>query len=255
MSAPPMNASARFPPEPVPGAVPQEPEGQLPEWPEDRGQDDEAGVATGLTTVVRPTQVRGEQRDAEEDEHRADADPQEHRGRPLGAEEAVEDGREADRGEDGANGTRKRARRDGGSVAPSRTAAMGGTLVARTAGRRLATRVTTTPTTIATITVRHWKRRPVLGRVKPARSKSQNRSLASPNPSRSPVSEASDADHERLDDDRAEHLPARGTDRPQRRELARALGDRDRERVGDHEGADEERDATERRAGRSESRR
>ena len=34
---------------------------------------------------------------------------------------------------------RKRAKRDGGSVAPSRTAAIGGTRVARIAGRRLAT--------------------------------------------------------------------------------------------------------------------
>ena len=43
-----------------------------------------------------------------------------------------------------------------------------------------------------------------------------------------------------------EHLPPRGAERAQRRELARALGDRDRERVRDHEAADEERDAAER---------
>ena len=39
-------------------------------------------------------------------------------------------------------GIRKRANRHGGSVAPSRTAAIGGTRVARNAGRRLATSVT-----------------------------------------------------------------------------------------------------------------
>ena len=43
-----------------------------------------------------------------------------------------------------------------------------------------------------------------------------------------------------------QQLAARGADRPQRRELARPLGDRDRERVEDDEGADEERDAGER---------
>ena len=52
-------------------------------------------------------------------------------------------------------------------------------------------------------------------------------------------------DDERLEDDRAENLPPRGADRPQRRELARALGDGDRERVEDDERADEERDAGE----------
>ena len=39
---------------------------------------------------------------------------------------------------------------------------------------------------------------------------------------------------------------ARGADRPGRRELTRALRDRDRERVRDHEAADEERDPAER---------
>ena len=42
-----------------------------------------------------------------------------------------------------------------------------------------------------------------------------------------------------------ENLPPRRADRPQRRELARPLGDGDRERVEDDEGADEERDGGE----------
>ena len=54
-----------------------------------------------------------------------------------------------------------------------------------------------------------------------------------------------EADDERLEDHRAEDLPPRGADRPQRRELARALGDGDREGVEDDERADEERDAGE----------
>ncbi len=53
------------------------------------------------------------------------------------------------------------------------------------------------------------------------------------------------AEHEALGDDRAQDLAARGAERPQERELARALGDGDREGVEDDERADEERDAGE----------
>ena len=45
--------------------------------------------------------------------------------------------------------------------------------------------------------------------------------------------------------DRAEHLTPRGAEGAQRGELTHALGDGDRERVGDHEAADEQRDAAE----------
>ena len=55
-----------------------------------------------------------------------------------------------------------------------------------------------------------------------------------------------EADHERLDEHGPHDLPPRGADRAQGGELARPLGDRDRERVRDHERADEERDAAER---------
>ena len=85
---------------------------------------------------------------------------------------------------------RKRAKRDSGNVAPSRTAAIGGTRVARMAGRRLAARVTRTPTRSATTIVRVSKRRPVFGRVNPTASKSQKRTLASPSPRKSPITEA-----------------------------------------------------------------
>ena len=43
----------------------------------------------------------------------------------------------------------------------------------------------------------------------------------------------------------AQHLAARRADGTQRRELARALGDRDRQRVRDHERADEQCDEAE----------
>ena len=54
------------------------------------------------------------------------------------------------------------------------------------------------------------------------------------------------AHDESLHDHRAEDLAVRRADRPERRELPRALGDRDRQRVGDDERADEERDPSER---------
>ena len=50
---------------------------------------------------------------------------------------------------------------------------------------------------------------------------------------------------QRLEHDRAEHLPARRTERPQGRELARPLRDRRRERVEDDEAADEQGEAGE----------
>jgi hypothetical protein len=53
------------------------------------------------------------------------------------------------------------------------------------------------------------------------------------------------ADDQPLDHDRTEYLPPGRADRPERRELAHALRDRDRERVEDDERADEERDARE----------
>ena len=85
---------------------------------------------------------------------------------------------------------RKRAKRDSGSVAPSRTAAIGGTRVARMAGRRLAMSVTRIPTRRATTIVLVSKSEPVFGSVKPTRSKSQNSTFASPSPRKRPITEA-----------------------------------------------------------------
>src|SRR5262249_4128210 len=55
-----------------------------------------------------------------------------------------------------------------------------------------------------------------------------------------------DAYDQRLEHHRPQDLPAGSSDRAHGRELAGALSDRDRERVGDHEGAHEECDAAER---------
>ena len=141
---------------------------------------------------------------------------------------------------------RKRAKRDSGSVAPSRTAAIGGTRVARSAGRRLASSVTRMPTSSETTIVRVSKTRPLFGSVKPTASKSLKSPFASPSPRKRPVTDASDADDERLDHDRASTWRRDAPSVRSGRELARPLRDRDRERVRDHEAADEERDAAER---------
>ena len=140
----------------------------------------------------------------------------------------------------------KRAKRDGGSSAPSRTAAIGSTRVARMAGRIAAISVTTMPTTSATTTVRVANTVPTCGRSMPNATKSAFSSFASPSPRKRPIDRRDHADHERLEHDRPVDLAARRSERAQRRELAHALGDRDAERVRDHEGADEERDEAER---------
>ena len=101
------------------------------------------------------------------------------------------------------------------------------------------------PTSNETTIVRVSSSRPWFGSVKPTASKS----LKSPFASARPENEADDrrdrSDDERLDHDRPEHLAARAAERPDRGELARPLRDRDRERVRDHEAADEERDPRE----------
>jgi len=81
----------------------------------------------------------------------------------------------------------KRARRDGGSTAPSRTAAIGCTRVARSAGRIAAISVTTTPTTSATTTVRVANTVPTCGRSIPNQTKTWFSSLARPRPRNSPT--------------------------------------------------------------------
>ena len=78
----------------------------------------------------------------------------------------------------------KRASREGGSSDPSRTAAIGGTRVARNAGQRLATSVTRVPTTSETTTVLVAKTSPVSGRVTPTALNRASRPLASPKPTK-----------------------------------------------------------------------
>ena len=87
-------------------------------------------------------------------------------------------------------GVRTRANRPGGSVAPSRTAAIGGTRVARSAGKMLAIRVTTIPSASETTIVRVSRSNPLFGSVKPTASNSQKSPFASASPRKSPITEA-----------------------------------------------------------------
>ena len=83
------------------------------------------------------------------------------------------------------------ANRDFGSVAPSRTAAIGGTRVALMAGNSPATSVMPTPTASATITVRVANTRSAVGSSTPSARKSPSIPSASSTPRPRPMSEAS----------------------------------------------------------------
>src|SRR6266508_1546642 len=60
-------------------------------------------------------------------------------------------------------------------------------------------------------------------------------------PGGQPQDRCEQADHDRLDEHRTDHLPPAGADRPHERQLTGALRDDDRERVEDQEDADEQR--------------
>ena len=82
-----------------------------------------------------------------------------------------------------------RAKRPGGRTAPSRTAAIGATRVARIAGRRLANSVITVPSKRQMTTVRVANTVPAVGRSIPIATKSWLSSLASPSPRNRPTTE------------------------------------------------------------------
>ena len=180
-------------------------------------------------------------------QQRADAHEQEDlRRRQVRPEEAVgERGEADDRSSARAERRGTCAKRPGGRTEPSRTAAIGGTRVARSAGRKLARTVTTIPTSSATTIVRGFRSSPLFGSVNPTAEKSANSPLASAEPEEEPDHRGEHADDSRLDQHAAQYLAPGGTERPQRGELSRPLRDRDRERVRDHERADEQGDAAE----------
>ena len=135
----------------------------------------------------RPDQLSREERNADEDEHGADAHEEEDLARAVRTEQPVGEqrGTRAPRAAPSPS-ARYFAKRPGGSVAPSRTAAIGGTASrgAPGAGWRASSRGSRRAS--ETITVRGLRSSPVFGSVKPACSKSQNRSLASAEPEEEP---------------------------------------------------------------------
>ena len=84
-----------------------------------------------------------------------------------------------------------RVRRPGGSVAPSRTAAIGGMAIARRAGMIVASIVIPTPSTSDTMIVRVASTRPDCGIDRSMASKTALRPLASATPPNRPSTEAS----------------------------------------------------------------
>ena len=138
------------------------------------------------------------------------------------------------------------AQRDGGSSAPSRAAAIGGN--PRRAQRRPdrgdhrdddpdEQRDHDRPR------LEHGRR---LRQVDPERHQQRVERLGQQQPEEQPDDRRERSDHERLEQHRAEHLAAGRAERAERRQLPRALGDRDRQRVRDHEAPDEQRDPAER---------
>ena len=156
-----------------------------------------------------------------------------------------------DRGQRGADDRRARRRACGPGRwrrgrEPSRTAEIGGTRVARRAGTMLATSVTIVPVSMETMIVRVASTVPDSGRSTPMRGEQRAHALGdAERRATRPITEATQADDQAFEHDRAHDLAARGAERAQRRELPRALGDGDRERVEDHERAHEQRDAAE----------
>ena len=83
---------------------------------------------------------------------------------------------------------------------------------------------------------------PVAGRSRPSASNSVADHLREADPERDADGGGAEADRRRLEHDAGEDLATRGAERAQHRELAGALGDRDREGVEDQERADEQGD-------------
>ena len=150
--------------------------------------------------------------------------------------------------------TSRRWSDDSGSATSSRSAWTGAIRPVRRAGSQAAAMVTTTPTAYDARKVRGAKISGWPERSSPMEANSARMPIASSTPSPRPMRRAEHAEHERLELHRPGHLPLRGTEGAQQRELAAALGDQDRERVDDQEGADHQGDAGEDQQERGEER-
>ena len=131
------------------------------------------------------------------------------------------------------------------TMPPSRTAAIGGIRVARTAGHTEATSVTQRAGQHRDDRGPQLEHHRRLRHLEVDCAEERRQSLCEQHAEPETDRRGDEAEDGALEDDRAEHLPPRGAERSERRELLRPLRDRDRERVEDDEGADEERDAAE----------
>ena len=128
------------------------------------------------------------------------------------------------------------------STLTSRSAAIGAIRAARRAGNHADSTVMPTPTANDRIIACALITIGPLGISYPNAAISTRRPDATPTPATRPATDAEHTDDERLDQHRALDLPPGGADRTQHRHVAGALGDGDRERVVDDEGADEDGD-------------
>ena len=155
----------------------------------------------------RPDETRRDQPDAEKHRDASDRDQQEHRTRlsastPRAVPNATAPAAINPSATNGATG----AKRDRGKIEPSRTAAIGGTRVARSAGPTVATTVMPTPTSSETTTVRVWKTVPVCGKSSWRTPSSQVETLREPHAQQQPDERSDEPDHDSLQQHRAQNL-------------------------------------------------
>ena len=105
--------------------------------------------------------------------------------------------------------------------------------------------MTRIPSASETTIVRVSNGKPLLGSVKPRGVEELEQALCEAETEAEADQRGDDPDDEGLHDHRLQDLAPRGSDRPERCKLTRPLGNGDRERVRDHEGAYEERDEAE----------
>ena len=131
------------------------------------------------------------------------------------------------------------------SIATSRSAARGGTLVARQAGTIALSTVMSSPARSAKATVDELITRLVVGRSTPPPLKIPRDADGEQDADQQTEHRGDEADDHRLEQHRPEHLALARTDGPKQRQLAGALGHEDGEGVGDDERADEQGDSCE----------
>ena len=189
--------------------------------------------------------AREHRRRGEHAEH--DARPRRRRARAPAWSAVGSSSATHDRGDPGDHRARRRRPRGArsersGSATSSRIASTGGTSAARRAGSAAASTLTSVPTSTETTSVN-----PSSGtspgelhaRTVPSTPREHH---DEPEPARDAERRAEHPDDRGLQHDRGEHLQRRRPDGAQQRELAHPLPHPHRERVGDDEAADEQRD-------------